>query len=66
MELFLPNDFDAHSLGCFCDGVIVWFAIWPKATKVVDSYCLFSVFPGDIALSYPHFVCSVIDMVCSM
>ena len=65
-ESFLANNFDAHSPGCFFDGVVVWFAVWQKATKVMDLRCLFSVVLGNIALSYPHFVCSVIDMICSI
>lgn len=31
----------------------------------MDSRCLISVVPYVVALSYPHFFCSVIDTVCS-
>jgi hypothetical protein len=65
-ELFLANNFDAHFPGCFFDGVVVWFAVRPKTTKAMEMGCLFSVVPGDVAFSYPHFVCSVINMIRSI
>jgi hypothetical protein len=65
-EMFLVNKFDIHGEGCFFDGIVVWFAVWLKATKVVNSCSLFSVFPWDVALGYPYFICSVIDMVRSI
>lgn len=64
-KLFLANTFDANSPVCFLDVVIVWYAVWPKATKVTNSCWHFSVVPWDAAFSYPHFVVWVIDMVCS-
>lgn len=63
MEVFLANTIDAHHPGYSCDGVIIWFAVWRKAIKLMASCCHFSVIQWEVAWSHPHFACSVIDMI---
>jgi len=66
MVLCLANHCDTHGLGCFIDGVVIWFAVWLKPTKGMDLCLLVSVLPWGVALSYPHFVHLLINMLGSI
>jgi len=65
-EVFLANKFDPHSPGYFFDSVVIWFAVWPKATKLTDLCYHFSVVWCGITLSSADFICLVIDMIHSV
>lgn len=65
-EVFLANKFNCRSPGYFFNGVVVLFAVWPKATKLNDLCYHYSVVWWGITLSYPDFICSVIDMIRSI
>jgi len=63
---FFAHTVDSQNWDYIFDGVVIWFAVCQKTTKVLDLCCLFSVFQWDVSLSYSHFICAVINMIHSI